>query len=70
MKKLIKALNKFEKRNNVSAAVLVHSDGSNEVKEFWDAENFASLKNEEELIEYLERATYKKKRIRQNDKPR
>jgi hypothetical protein len=59
MDKLIENIKKFEERNNVSAIVVVYSDGSNEVKEFWDSENFASFDNTKKLLEYLERATYK-----------
>ena len=59
MDKLIENIKKFEERNNVSAIVVVYSDGSNEVKEFWDSENFASFDNIDKLQEYLERATYK-----------
>jgi len=59
MDKLVENIKKFEQRNNVSAMVVIHSDGSNEVKEFWDSENFARFDNIEKLHEYLERATYK-----------
>lgn len=59
MDKLIKNIKKFEERNNVSAIVVVYSDGSNEVKDFWDSENFASFDSTEKLHEYLERSTYK-----------
>jgi hypothetical protein len=59
MDKLIENIQHFEKRNNVSAIVVVYSDGSNEVKEFWDSENFASFKDMKSLHEFLENATYK-----------
>ena len=59
MDKLIENIQHFEKRNNVSAIVVVYSDGSNEVKEFWDSENLASFKDMKSLHEFLENATYK-----------
>lgn len=59
MEKLIENIKKFEKRNNVSVIVVFYSDGANEVKEFWDCENFASFDTTEKLYEYLQRATYK-----------
>lgn len=59
MQKLIENIKRFEERNNASVILVFYSDGSNEVKEFWDSETFAGFDNTEKLHEYLERATYK-----------
>lgn len=58
MKELISALKQFEARNNISAFILVHSDGSFGLMEFWEEEDLGSFKSIEELLNFLLGAQY------------
>ena len=59
MKEILEELNKFEDRNNLSVMMLIHSDGSGSLREFWDAEPLASFKNTDDLKSYLKNTKYK-----------
>jgi len=44
----LKLMDEFEKRNNISTTIEINSDGSGNLREFWDEEiikEFDSLKN-------------------------
>lgn len=58
MKELISALNEFETRNNISASVIVNSDGSCGVVEFWSQEDLGDFNSTEELIKFLLQTQY------------
>lgn len=59
MEEFLKNLNAFEERNNTSAMVLIHSDGSASIKEFWDSEELAGFKDVDSLNKYLKETQYK-----------
>lgn len=49
----------FEKRNNLSIAITLFSDGSGNVEEFWNNEKLLDkFKNIEELTDFLKRTEY------------
>jgi len=52
-------MNSFESRNNTSIVLVVCSDGSGEVREFWDSEEIESFKTNKDLSKFLLEATYK-----------
>lgn len=58
MEKIIEALKYFEGRNNISAFVTVHSDGSLELLEFWEEDILWTCASPEELIYYLLNTKY------------
>jgi hypothetical protein len=59
MKKTLKLINEFEQRNNISIAVLLCSDGSSTVEEFWENEELNNSDTIEELHEFLINTNYK-----------
>jgi hypothetical protein len=59
MKKLISALKEFETRNNISASIIVQSDGSYGVMEFWKDEDLGSFDSTEDLLKFLSETQYK-----------
>ena len=60
MKNLLEKIKSFEDRNNISALVILYSDGSNQVKEFWESSDLSKLDRIDELEQFLDRATYEK----------
>lgn len=54
------ALKAFEKRNNISAAIEICSDGSGNILEFWDDGHLERFNTPEELFSILETINYKK----------
>ena len=59
MKDTIQLSKDFEKRNNISIAIKLYSDGSGTVNEFWDDEQLTNFNDEEELHEFLKNINYK-----------
>ena len=58
MDTIIKLMNEFEKRNNISISLTLHSDGSGIVEEFWDREELFQFKNYSDLYENLFTVNY------------
>lgn len=58
MDKLIFALKQFEARNNISASVIVNSDGSFGVMEFWTEEELGEFNSTEGLMKFLLQTQY------------
>jgi hypothetical protein len=58
MEELISALKQFETRNNISAFVIVLSDGSFGLAEFWEEEDLGSFKSVEDLLKFLSETQY------------
>jgi hypothetical protein len=59
MEQLIAALKQFEDRNNISASLLIHSDGSCGLMEFWNEEDLGSFDSFEKLLKFLCETQYK-----------
>jgi hypothetical protein len=59
MEKLLELVNDFEKRNNMSIAFTMFSDGSYAVNEFWDNESLDGGSSVEELKTFLIETQYK-----------
>lgn len=57
---LLKKISDFEEINNISISVLIHSDGSGTVKEFWSEEEFKSFDSTEDLNRFLIEGRLKK----------
>lgn len=45
MEKILGLINSFEERNNLSVSMVIHSDGSGHIMEFWDNEEIFSFDN-------------------------
>jgi len=58
MEQLISALTRFEARNNISAAVIVHSDWSFGLIEFWTNEDLGSFDSFDSLLKFLSETQY------------
>jgi hypothetical protein len=58
MKELISALKEFEARNNISASIIVQSDGSYGVMEFWTEENLGDFNSADDLLKFLSQTQY------------
>jgi hypothetical protein len=58
MNELISTLKYFEGRNNISASVIVNSDGSFGLQEFWSEESLGSFGSIEELLKFLTDTQY------------
>jgi hypothetical protein len=58
MEELISALKQFETRNNISASIIVNSDWSFGVMEFWEEEDLGSFKSIEDLLKFLSETQY------------
>jgi hypothetical protein len=58
MDKLISALKKFESRNNITAIVIVNSDCSFGLEEFWAQDDLGSFDSFEELLKFLNETQY------------
>lgn len=59
MKELISALKEFEARNNISASIIVNSDSSFGLMEFWSEEDLGSFDSIEGLLKFLSETQYK-----------
>lgn len=59
MEKLIAALKEFETRNNISASIIVNSDGSFGLMEFWTEEDLGSFDSVEALLKFLSETQFK-----------
>ena len=60
MKELIKNLNDFEERNNLSVSVELFADCSSILKDFWDHNELSSFIDLDGLNKYLKEVNYKK----------
>ena len=58
METLISALKEFETRNNISASIIVQSDGSFGVMEFWTEEDLGSFDSIADLFKFLSQTQY------------
>ena len=58
MKTLLKLVKNFEKRNNISIAITICSDGSGSVEEFWSEEVLKEYKDIEELTNFIKDTQY------------
>lgn len=59
MKKTLKLIRNFEKRNNISIAVTFYSDGSSSTEEFWENEKLNESETVKELHQFLINTQYK-----------
>lgn len=59
MEKTLQLIKNFEKRNNISIAVTLYSDGSSMTEEFWEEENLNESSTVEELHTFLKNTQYK-----------
>jgi hypothetical protein len=59
MKELISALKQFETRNNITAIVIVNSDSSFGLEEFWAQDDLGSFDSIDELLKFLKETQYK-----------
>lgn len=58
MEELLTCLKEFESRNNISAFITMHSDGTIELLEFWEEDVLKSFKSYTEAVEYLSITKY------------
>lgn len=58
MERTLKLLNNFEKRNNISTTLVIHSDQSGYLDEYWEEETLKSFKTINELEEFLKGTQY------------
>lgn len=59
MEEILKLLEEFEKRNNISAFINLHSDGSSSIQEFWKDDILFSGGSIDELRTFLINTQYK-----------
>lgn len=59
METTLQLLKEFEKRNNISVSLIMHSDGSGMLEEFWDGEELFQFDNYSDLYEKLFTIRYK-----------
>lgn len=59
MKKILRLIKNFEKRNNISIGITFFSDGSGTVFEFWDKEELNEFNTIDNLREFLTNTQYK-----------
>lgn len=59
MEEILKLMNDFEKRNNMSIAFTMYKDGSYSVNEFWDEDVLNEGNSIEELKKFLKETRYK-----------
>jgi len=62
MKDIIELSKEFEKRNNISITVCIHSDYSGFICEFWDNEEITTFEDLNGLTEFLSNANLRKDR--------
>lgn len=60
MENIIELSKEFEKRNNISITVCIHSDYSGFICEFWDKEEITSFEDLKGLVEFLSNANLRK----------
>ncbi len=53
MKQLLKLINAYEKRNNVSATLMLESDGTGQLSEYNSGEALFEFEDTDELMEKL-----------------
>lgn len=53
MENTLKLMNEFEKRNNISTTIEINSDGSGNLREFWDEEIIKEFDSLESLNLFL-----------------
>jgi len=53
MEELLKLIDGFEKRNNLSIGVTLFGDGSGVIEEFWDNETIEHFENLSDLTSFL-----------------
>jgi hypothetical protein len=58
MKELILALKAFENRNNITTIVIVNSDSSFGLEEFWAQDDLGSFDTYDELLKFLTETQY------------
>ncbi len=58
MKKTLKLMNEFEKRNNLSISLILETDGSCTLLEFWDSDVLKEFHTVEEMEVYLKDTQY------------
>jgi len=61
MNYLLELMQEFERRNNTSIGLELFSDGSGQLKEFWEQEKIIEFKNSSELRSFLANANLKMK---------
>lgn len=59
MEKSLQLINLFEKKNNISVTIILCSDGSGTVNEFWNDEELKEFRNIDALHEFLNNTQYK-----------
>ena len=59
MEELLSFMESFERRNNISISIEINSDGSGNLKEFWDGEEIKPFDNFAELTTFLENGKLK-----------
>lgn len=58
MEEIISALKQFETRNNISTSLIVHSDWSFGLMEFWTEEDLGNFDSLEKLLKFLSETQY------------
>jgi hypothetical protein len=58
MKTTLQLVKNFEKRNNISVAINFYSDGSGEIRDFWDDEVLESFDSADHLHNVLKSTQY------------
>ena len=58
MKELLKLIQQFEERNNISTTILFHSDASGQIVEFFDEEELTMFSSIDELYTFLKKTSY------------
>lgn len=53
MKELLHLINNFEKRNNISTTLILQSDGSGHLEEFWDEETIFDFEDTDNMTHLL-----------------
>jgi len=59
MEELLRLINEFEERNNISTSLTLCGDGSSTLFEFWDDEILKSSNSQLELFDFLKETKYK-----------
>lgn len=58
METILKLISEFEKRNNMSVSLTIHSDGSGMLEEFWDREELFQFDGIIDLCGKLSKISY------------
>lgn len=58
-KKLQKIMQEFEKRNNISIYLEIHSDGSGQAYEAWHETSLIEFSTEMQMLHFLRKTKYK-----------